>query len=149
MSQSSIEAVTIITVVVIGVILTIYLEILKRNGWLNRSAQFYRCPNPKCKKIFHKPVKVKDLAETPIRIYSACPECGTDLEQYLDHAESINTTDNSGCKYYFGYLSSRDKQEAIPKTCLECPKSLDCKLLDNKPKEPISTHIKRIRKRYI
>ena len=35
---------------------------------------------------------------------------------------------SSECEYGFGYLSQRDKGEAIPETCVECPKSLDCML---------------------
>ncbi len=35
---------------------------------------------------------------------------------------------SSGCEYGFGYLSQRGRGEAIPDTCVECPKSLDCML---------------------
>jgi hypothetical protein len=117
---------------------------LKRNGWLDRSNRFYRCPNPECRRIFHKPAEVEDLSETPLRVYTACPKCGTDLEKYLVHAPSPKTTDNSVCEYYFGYLSNRDKQEAIPETCLICHRSIDCMLLDNKPKDTFSALIERI-----
>jgi len=36
---------------------------------------------------------------------------------------------SNGCGFYFGYLSERDKGEAIPAACVECSKSLDCMLV--------------------
>jgi hypothetical protein len=78
--QPTFEVVTVITVVVIGVILALYLIILRKNGWLGGNSDFYRCPNLKCKGIFQKPIELKDLSETPARVYPACPECGVDLE---------------------------------------------------------------------
>jgi hypothetical protein len=200
----STETVTIIAIIMICVILTIYLTILRRNGWLGGSDKFYRCPNLGCKKIFRNPTKVKDLSETPHRIHYLCPECGTDLEPflksdtskettteakpkqpatpkpvylnqkpevqttpqqsapkptYLEHnsetqpatpsqiqikepqpkqtdqtlkpaitEDNSKTTKGSGCQYYFGYLGDRQKNEAIPETCLDCPNSIDCML---------------------
>jgi hypothetical protein len=71
-------------VVIICVILAIYLSVLKKNGWLGSSgSKFYRCPNPECKGIFQKPIELKDLSETPARVYPACPHCGFNLEQVL------------------------------------------------------------------
>ncbi len=83
MSQPTFELVTIITVVIIGVILALYLIILRKNGWLGGNSDFYRCPNQKCKGIFQKPIDLKDLSETPARVYPACPECGIDLGSLL------------------------------------------------------------------
>ncbi|HLN46024.1 MAG: hypothetical protein ACM3WQ_00280 [Chloroflexota bacterium] len=83
MSQYTIQSVTVLAIIVISIILAIYLVILKRMGWLDRSNQFYRCPNQECKKLFQKPAEVKDLSQVPSRIYYACPECGTDLKPYL------------------------------------------------------------------
>jgi len=78
------EPVTILAVAIICVILAIYLSVLKKNGWLgNRGSKFYRCPNPECKGIFQKPIELKDLAETPARVYPACPHCGFNLEPVL------------------------------------------------------------------
>jgi len=69
--------VTAITIALIGVIVTIYLLILKRNGWIGEASN-YRCPNPQCGKIFQKPLRVKDFS-TGKEIGFACPECGYDL----------------------------------------------------------------------
>jgi hypothetical protein len=78
------EPVTILTVAIICVILAIYLSVLKKNGWLGSSgSKFYRCPNPECKGIFQKPIELKDLSETPARVYPACPHCGFNLELVL------------------------------------------------------------------
>ena len=38
------------------------------------------------------------------------------------------STSKDGCRFYFGYLSERDKGDEIPNTCVECSKSLDCML---------------------
>ena len=62
------------TVVLIGVILTVYISILKRNGWIGKTSN-YRCPNNQCKKIFQKPLKVKNYSNQK-EIHLACPECG-------------------------------------------------------------------------
>lgn len=49
--------------------------------------------------------------------------------QKVDVVETRTTSQSSFvCKYSFGYLSQRGSGEAIPETCVECPKSLDCML---------------------
>jgi hypothetical protein len=72
-----VDLVTAITIVLIGVILTIYLLILKKNGWIGEASN-YRCPNPQCRKIFQVPMKVKDFSTKKV-VGLACPECGYDL----------------------------------------------------------------------
>lgn len=72
-----VDLVTAITIVLIGAILTVYLLILKKNGWIGEASN-YRCPNPKCRKIFQVPMKVKDFS-TKKEVGLACPECGYDL----------------------------------------------------------------------
>ena len=69
--------VTAITIALIGVIVTIYLLILKKNGWIGEASN-YRCPNPQCRKIFQVPMKVKDFSTKKV-VGLACPECGYDL----------------------------------------------------------------------
>jgi len=136
-----IETLTVLTVVTIGVIIAIYLTVLKRNGWLDRTNPSYRCPNPQCRKIFCKPAQVQDLSISPARVYQGCPECGADLGQYPASEQSSVTMTRSECKYYFGYLSSQEKQEAIPEACLKCPSSFNC-MLENKSKDPFGTRAK-------
>ncbi len=77
MISGAFDVVTYITIISIAAILTVYILILKRNGWIGKTSN-YRCPNPDCKKIFHSPLKVKDYSnKKDTRI--ACPECGYDL----------------------------------------------------------------------
>lgn len=259
MAQYTIEIVTILAAVVIGVIMAIYLTILKRKGWLDRSEHFYLCSNRECKKVFQRPVELKDLSENPARVYRACPHCGTNLEQSLascgekkpqldaklpfrhkktdmkiedsasiladnlntsknsteknylhtnqdikdsieketrkpesneqaksltnnsqrtlekpvdekieaemskmleeirasqakktdapltkEHPlEAMNVSSSSDCPYGYGYLSQRDKDEGIPSTCVECPKSLDCMLAEYYKKRESVKEIKK------
>jgi hypothetical protein len=74
---SAVGIVTAITIILIGAIVTVYLSILKRNGWIGNTSN-YRCPNPQCRKIFQTPMKVKDLSKKS-EAHLACPECGFDL----------------------------------------------------------------------
>jgi len=136
-----IETITILTVITIAAILATYITVLRKNGWLGKAELFYRCPNPQCRKIFRKPATVKDLSIAEEHVYQGCPECGADLGQ--DYAADQNTDTLMGpeCKYYFGYLSSHDKQQAIPETCLKCPSSLDC-VLGKKAKDTIGVRAK-------
>jgi hypothetical protein len=79
---SNVEIVTAITIILIGVIVTIYLLVLKKNGWIGRTSN-YRCPNPECNKIFHSTLKVNDFSNKRITRL-ACPECGYDLGSSKD-----------------------------------------------------------------
>jgi hypothetical protein len=76
------EAVTAITLTVIGLILVLYFIVLKRKGWLREDWKetHYRCPNQECRKIFEKPIVLNDLSQTSPQVYSACPHCGFHLD---------------------------------------------------------------------
>ena len=52
---------------------------------------------------------------------------------------------DSGCLHYFGYLHQRQKGEAMPETCIVCPKSIDC-LMSNSDNSTES--LKEIKKWY-
>jgi hypothetical protein len=76
------EIVTAITITVISVIIAIYIVVLKKRGWLKEEPppeSFFLCSNPKCEKVFQKPMKLTVLSETPPREHSACPHCGVVL----------------------------------------------------------------------
>jgi hypothetical protein len=32
------------------------------------------------------------------------------------------------CKYFFGFLSNKDKNESVPPECVECKKVIECML---------------------
>jgi hypothetical protein len=86
-----VEIVSIVAIALISIIFAVYLTILKKNGWLGGKSDFYRCPNQECKKVFQKPIELKDLSETPPRIYPACPECGADLGTFFgSHTEKLS-----------------------------------------------------------
>ena len=73
-----------VTITAIATILAVYLIILRKNGWLGGGASdLYRCPNQQCKRVFQKPAELRDLSETPARVYPACPHCGNDLGPLL------------------------------------------------------------------
>ncbi len=42
--------------------------------------------------------------------------------------KSSSKNEQSGCPEYFGYLSNRPSDVAIPQVCLTCPKMVDCML---------------------
>jgi hypothetical protein len=42
--------------------------------------------------------------------------------------EKADHPSESKCSYHFGYLSEKNKNEIIPETCVECPRSIDCML---------------------
>jgi hypothetical protein len=82
MSFSNFEIVTTLTIGTIGAILLLYVIVLKKKGWLTDEPSpgtSYLCPNPECRKIFEKPVKLTDLSTWPARSYLACPHCGLNL----------------------------------------------------------------------
>jgi hypothetical protein len=84
LAQNIGETITIIAVALISIIFALYLIILRKNGWLGGKSSFYRCPNQECKKVFQKPIELKDLSMNPPRTYPACPECGTNLDPFFN-----------------------------------------------------------------
>ena len=64
----------------------------------------------KCQKNFDKPKLIQ---------YYACPHCLNKLQE-----EESET----GCQYWFGFLSQKEKTDAIPQECVECKIVMDCLL---------------------
>ena len=83
LAQNISEIVAIVAIALISLIFVVYLIILKKTGWIGGQSNFYRCTNQECKKIFKKPIELKDLSQTPPRVYPACPECGVDLNTFF------------------------------------------------------------------
>ena len=69
----------------------------------------YCCSNPKCKKTFDHPKLIQ---------HYVCPHCNT----------RIKDKEKTGCQYFFGFLSKKDKTKPIPQECVECKKVLECML---------------------
>jgi hypothetical protein len=79
----SFDLLTALTVTGILAILSIYVIVVYKKGWLKRDSKadqaYYLCPNQKCKRVFKKPVWLTDLAKTPPESYQACPHCGVSI----------------------------------------------------------------------
>jgi len=80
--QYVVEILIAVDVTLISAILIVDVLILKNNGWIGKTSN-YRCPNPRCQKIFQKPLKVKNFSSKK-EIRFACPECGYDLGSSKD-----------------------------------------------------------------
>lgn len=82
----SFDMLTGLTVTGILAILSIYVIVVYKKGWLKRDSKvdeadeaYYLCPNQKCKRVFNKPVWLTDLAKNPPESYQACPHCGVSI----------------------------------------------------------------------
>ena len=63
----------------------------------------------KCGKTFDKPKIIQ---------YLVCPHCETKIEEKKA----------TGCQFWFGYLSQKDKEQSLPQECIECEKVVECML---------------------
>jgi len=79
----SFDAITALSIAGIVSILVLYILIVYKKGWLKKDSKkseaYYLCPNPKCRRVFKKPVWLTDLSQTPPEPYQACPQCGISL----------------------------------------------------------------------
>ena len=98
----------------------------------------YLKQKPETQPITSKPVSLSQKSETqpatPSQIQIKEPE-PKQTDQTLKPAiteDNSKTAKSSGCQNYFGYLGDRQKNEAIPETCLDCPNSIDCMLSKHK-----------------
>lgn len=75
-------------------------------------------------------IKTVWLAEYLEDIEAIEPSAFTTVSALAKPEEKSNSTQikNKQCKYYFGYLGSREKGEEIPKACYECSKFVNCVL---------------------
>jgi hypothetical protein len=55
--------------------------------------------------------------------YYACPHCMAKIEE--------ETQTKTGCQYYFGFLSQKDKTQSLPTECIECKQVVECMLNQN------------------
>jgi len=61
----------------------------------------------KCKRNFAEP-----------KLVPVCPHCLNRIEE----------KEKKNCQFWLGYLSQKEKTEAIPQECIECEKVLECML---------------------
>ena len=116
----------------------------------------HMCVYERCGKSFTEPVRLTDLSHRPrSETYYACPYCFSKMDE-SEHDDThelklmksgtyeIATSDSSkkntkntvqkenekeiaiNCPHHVGYLRKRSKDEAVPDSCLTCPKILQC-----------------------
>lgn len=112
----------------------------------------HMCVYERCGKSFTAPVRLTDLSRKPrSETYYACPYCFSKMdESEHDYTHELKltktgtyemaTSDSSkksaknavqeemttNCPHHVGYLKKRSKDEAVPDSCLTCPKILQC-----------------------
>lgn len=84
---------------------------------MQKQKKEYICANAECKKTFDTPKLVQ---------YYVCPFCSKEIKE-----ENLEL----GCLHYFGYLSERDKNVAIPPECIECMESVECMLANTSSRD--------------
>ena len=92
------------------------------------------CLNPKCKSNIRQPILIHNLSTKPKKTYYGCPNCFFEVKKtskFQKRESKINPKKrkeqtSSSCLHYYGFLSSRLKDTAIPQECLVCPKLLEC-----------------------
>ncbi len=78
------DMITALTTGCILAILTLYVVVVYKKGWLRRDLKedetYFLCPNSKCRRVFKDPVWLTDLSKTPPESYQACPHCSISLQ---------------------------------------------------------------------
>jgi hypothetical protein len=57
--------------------------------------------------------------------------------------KNVSNYSDSECLHYFGFLNQRKKDEAMPETCVVCPRSIECLLSDSNNSEESVKEIKK------
>ena len=142
--------VTAITVVLIAAILTIYLSVLKKNGWIGNAASYQSEPtsekNASSVSLDNLPLAsgkrglgLEEIGNaTPVgELEENCMDPATEakkiilkqkLAQKLIEAQKSSAVQNASprCTHYFGYLYSFQKNTQIPDECYSCPELIQC-----------------------
>ncbi len=79
-------------------------------GSLEKQNGSRRCPN--CSENYEKLELVQ---------YYACPKC---------HGKIGQEQNRASCQHWFGYLNQKEKDEAIPESCPECERVVECMLMN-------------------
>ncbi|MGD8565122.1 MAG: hypothetical protein PVF96_02090 [Candidatus Bathyarchaeota archaeon] len=113
------------------------------------------CSNPDCRKVFAEPIIAQDIGSEDTPSYPACPFCLTEFlveKTQITHKKPEKATEEPSvkkkihkpeeekppqeslldekqeCRYHFGYLGNRSKNEEIPDECMTCEKIVNCML---------------------
>ena len=114
------------------------------------------CGYERCGKSFAAPLRLTDLSHKPhSETYDACPYCFSKMDESdvdvltqsrpmksggygiaaKSHESGVKAgaIDHAGrdapvakCPHQVGYLKTRSKNEAVPDSCLTCPRILQC-----------------------
>ena len=101
----------------------------------------FTCRNPRCGRIFDKPLKTVNLHESR-KPYQACPFCLAKIETQQEEVRKIETEEihfpkekpsrnqetPPSCQHHVGYLSERQEKQQIPDECIVCSNLLECML---------------------
>jgi len=95
----SFDLLTILTISGILAILTIYVIVVYKKGWLKRESKadqaYYLCPSQKCRRVFKRPVWLTDLSHTPPESFQACPHCGMKVQAMSSSAATMSTSEHT------------------------------------------------------
>jgi hypothetical protein len=130
--------------VLVGVILTGYFSVLKKNGWIGKTSfekelktsSFQSQPEQKTQNAFDslieakepKPKKNGKEPQTQKAVLSMVKsnENKNSPREKPKKADETQKDKHSGCNHYFGYLSTLPKMTATPEECYFCAKLLEC-----------------------
>ena len=140
-----VEIVTAITIILVGAILTVYLLVLKKNGWIGKTSIEIGLKDntlqsqPELKTQEPAPIAVEtkvaitkqETKETQTSIETDVPIVKSQENkkvQRKNHKKAVDLAKEKpeGCNHYFGYLWSLPKGTETPDECYCCIKLIDC-----------------------
>jgi hypothetical protein len=140
------EIVTTITAVLVGVILTVYILVLKKNGWIGKTPIETALPNNNLQRQSKSKAREEPtptVIETEVAISKQeTKEMETSIEMEVPIAKSqenkkfkrknhnkevtLKKEQLEGCNNYFGYLWTLSKGINPPDECYCCSKLIEC-----------------------
>ena len=140
------EIVTAITAILVGAILTTYILVLKKNGWIGKTSiktglnNHIRHSSPESKtqelssmveetKVAFIKQEAKKVNETTIEINVPIVKSQENKKAKKKNHKKTDTLEKerpTGCNHYFGYLWTLPKGTMTPDECYCCTKLIDC-----------------------
>jgi hypothetical protein len=140
-----VEIVTAITAVLVGAILTVYILVLKKNGWIGKPSietglkdnSFQSQPELKKQKpapivvekeaaiVKQKTKETETALETDVPIVKS-QENKNVLRKNNKKVGNLAKEKLAGCNHYFGYLWTLPKGTTTPDECYCCTKLIEC-----------------------
>lgn len=92
-----------------------------------RSETYFACPYCFSKMDECEHVSTRELKAVRSGSYEMTADLGSKKNAKVDmQREPNNETDAVSCPHHVGYLKNRSKDQAVPDSCLICPKILQC-----------------------